>query len=245
MSVAKKIADSVLAQVVLTIPIYSLYALLAGLSTLPSVLLVAWGVRALASADRWIAFSIVLGFSLFLFFQTAVLVMGLSIRLLSLGVKPGRYPEKSATVIRWLLFSGIYTMMTQLVLPVVPMSFMTNLFFRLVGCRMGRNVKLNSYMLNDAYLLTLGDGVVVGGQTDISCHIYENGHLVLQPVSIGAGSVIGAHCYISPGVTIGERCLVGLGCYIRQGASLPDGSRLTSIGGVPLSIAQRIEKGRF
>jgi len=125
------------------------------------------------------------------------------------------------------------------------MSFMTNTFFRLVGCRMGRGVKLNSFQLNDAYLLTIGDGVVIGGQADVSCHLYENGYLVLLPISIGAGTVIGAHCYISPGVSIGRNCLVGLGCYIRQGRRIPDGAKLTTVAGVPLRIAQRLEKGRF
>lgn len=245
MSFIKTIADSEPIQILLTIPIYGFYAAVAGLSMLPSAMLVAWGIRTLVSAERWLAFSMVLGLSLFLFFMTAVFVMGFAIRLLSLGIKPGRYPEKSATVLRWLIFSGIFNMMTKLVLPMVPMSFMTNTFFKLVGCRMGRGVKLNSFQLNDAYLLTIGDGVVIGGQADVSCHLYENGHLVLLPISIGAGTVIGAHCYISPGVSIGSNCLVGLGCYVRQGKQLPDGARLTSVAGVSLPIAQRIERGRF
>lgn len=245
MSIMKTIVESAVVQVLLTLPVYALYAAVTGLSLAPSVALVAWGVRAFAPDGRWLALSMVLGAALFVFFLTAVVVMGLAIRILSLGIKPGRYPERSPTVLRWLVYSGIYTIMTRLVLPVVPMSFFTNLFFRLVGCRMGKNVRLNSYMLNDAYLLTLGDGVVIGGQTDVSCHIYENGYLTLEPISIGAGSVIGAHCYIAPGVTVGERALVGLGCYIRQGKAIPDGARLTSVGSVSLSTAQRLERGRL
>ena len=245
MSIIKTIADSAPIQIALTIPIYGLYAAVAGLSMLPSAMLLGWGIRTLASADRWLAFSMVLGLSLFVFFMTAVIVMGLAIRVLSLGIKPGRYPEKSTTVLRWLVYSGIFNMMTKLVLPMVPMSFMTNMFFRLVGCRIGRGVKLNSFQLNDAYLLTIGDGVVIGGQADVSCHLYENSHLVLLPISIGAGTVIGAHCYVSPGVSIGSNCLIGLGCYIRQGRQVPDGEKLTSVAGVSLQTAQRLEKGRF
>lgn len=233
------------AQVIVTLILYALYAFLVGLSLLPSAVLVIKAAETLAAEGRWPAFAMTLGCALFVFYFAAVIVMGLSIRLLSMGIKPGRYPEKSLTMFRWLVYSGLYTVMTHYVLPVVPMSFLTNAFFRLVGCRMGRNVKLNTFMLNDSYLLTIGDDVVIGGQTDVSCHIYENGHLILQPIKIGSGTVIGAHCYISPGVTIGERCVVGLGSYVRLGKTIPDGSKLTSVAGVSLGMANRIEKGRL
>ena len=39
---------------------------------------------------------------------------------------------------------------------------LSNLFFILVGCKMGKNVRINSFRINDPYLLTLEDGVVIG-----------------------------------------------------------------------------------
>ncbi len=65
------------------------------------------------------------------------------VRLLSLGIKPGRYPAISPTTIRWLIYSGIYTTSTRTILPLIPVTFVTNMYFRIVGCRMGRNVKLD------------------------------------------------------------------------------------------------------
>jgi len=245
MSIIQLIAGSAIVQVLLTLVLYTLYAMLVGLAMTPSAALVMWGVETLLQQGRWFAFAMVLGGSLFLFFASAILVLGLAIRLLSWGVQPGRYPFKSFTVLRWLIYSGIFTLMNNYVLPVVPMSFLTNAFFRIIGCKMGKNVKLNSHMLNDAYLLTLGDDVIIGGQTDISCHLYENGHLILQPISIGDKTVIGAHCYISPGVRIGKRCVIGLGCYVRKDKVIEDDSRVTSVASVSLSTANKIEKGRF
>ncbi|GAB1433756.1 hypothetical protein MASR2M29_23930 [Spirochaetota bacterium] len=245
MKIMKTISESLIIQIILTIPIYLFYALILGVSLFPSLKIIFWSFSAYAVAGKWFLFSFFTGCSVFVFYLSSVLVMGLSIRVLSLGIKAGRYPEQSFTVLRWLVYSGIYTMMTRLVLPVVPMSFFSNLFFYLVGCKLGKNVRLNSYTLNDAFLLTLEDGVVIGGGSDISCHLYEDGHLVLQPVVIKENTVIGAHCYIAPGVVIGRNSLIGLGCYIRQGKILPDNTRLTKVGSVSMSVAQRLEKGKL
>ena len=187
--------------------------------------------------------ALLLAGSVYLYFFWGAVFQASLIRLLSLGIGPGRYPAVSVTTLRWLIYSGIYTLSIRTILPIVPVSFVINVYFRIVGCRLGRNVKLNSWILNDAYLLTLGDNVIVGGQTDISCHLFEHDHLVLKPISIGSGTLIGAHSYISPGVTIGKHCLIGLHSYIRAGRTIPDGSTITSLAGIDIHTARHIERG--
>jgi acetyltransferase-like isoleucine patch superfamily enzyme len=184
------------------------------------------------------------GAALYLFFMTSVVVMGGLYRLLSLGVKPGRYPMMSLTTLRWLIYGGIYSIAIRLVLPVVRLTFVCNLFYRICGCRMGRNVRLNTWVLADAYLLELGDNVVIGGETEVSCHIFENDTLYLDRVRIGSGTLVGGRCYISPGVTIGKNCLIGLYSYLRRGKVIPDGAKIASVGGMPLHWVQRLQRGR-
>jgi hypothetical protein len=183
------------------------------------------------------------GISLFVFFVFGILFSGSLIRLMSLGVKPGTYPVGSTTMLRWLVYSGVYNLVVQIIIPVIPMTLFSQLFFRLIGCRIGKNVQINTGMLNDCYLLTIEDDVIIGGQTDISCHIFENGKLTLKPIRIGKRCLIGAHCYISPGVIIGEGSIIGLNSYIRQDRKLPPGSRITSVAAVDFPTARRIEKG--
>lgn len=110
---------------------------------------------------------------------------------------------------------------------------------------MGKNVRINSFRINDPYLLKLEDGVVIGGEAVISCHSNERGVLILQEIFIGENSVIGAHSYIAPGVEIGKNCTIGLGCYIRPGKKIPDNSTLTIVGNVSMSTANKIEKSRI
>ncbi len=249
----KKLFDSFLLQIPVTLIIYTFYGFILGLSLVPSGYLILsvyrkYGFQMLNSygTDMFAGLLILclaIGLSVFLFFITGLIIMGSLIRLFSLGIKPGSYDVATFTVFRWLIFSGIYTMAVTIILPVIPMTFFALLFFRIIGCRIGKNSRINSYMLNDAYLLEIGDNVIVGGKTDISCHIFENGRLILQPIKIGDSTMIGAHCYISPGVTIGKNCVIGLNSYIRRGKSIPDNTRLTSVGAVKFPTAARMEKG--
>lgn len=243
-------------EVVLTILVYAVYASVVGLSLIPSSYLlmtalppilepvltghgIGAGLRAATLG------SLTLAGALYLYLLWGAVVQGSIIRLLSLGIGPGRYPAISFTTLRWLIYSGISTVSTRTILPLVPVSFVTNLYFRLIGCRMGKNVRINTHALNDAYLLTLGDGVVIGGKTDVSCHLFENNHLVLSPISIGSGTLVGAHSYISPGVTIGSGCVIGLHSYIRSGRVIPDRSVITSLAGIDVKTARHIERGRL
>lgn len=251
------IAGSPIVEIALTLLVYALYAAVVAASLVPSMMLLLAVVPGVVSGiDPGSAESLsgllrggallalAAAGALYAYLFWGVLVQAGLVRLLSLGVRPGRYPAASLTTVRWLIYSGIYTISMRTILPLVPVSFLINLYFRIVGCRMGRNVKLNSFMLNDAYLLTIGDNVIIGGQTDISCHLFEREHLILQPVTIGSGTLVGAHCYVSPGVTIGERCVIGLSSYIRTGRTIPDGSVITSLAGIDVKTARSIERGR-
>jgi len=59
---------------------------------------------------------------------------------------------------------------------------------------------------------------------------------------VGRGTLIGAHCYISSAVTIGSDCLIGIRSYLRRGTRVPDGTRMTSLAGLPLREMYRVEK---
>jgi len=248
----KKLMESALLQIPVTLITYTFYGLILGVSLFPAAILITKTLKnygpAIMKGSTDFSFGslfvlcLIIGISLFLFFISGLILMGIIIRLLSLGIKPGSYEVATFTVFRWLIFSGIYTMAVTLILPVIPMTFFSMLFFKMIGCKIGKNSKINTYMLNDPYLLEIGDNVIVGGQTDISCHIFENNKLILQPIKIGDNTMIGAHCYIAPGVTIGENCVIGLNSYIRQGKTIQDDSKLTSVGAVSFSTAGRLEK---
>ncbi len=255
MGLVKRISESTLVQFVLTLIVYVFYAVTLGLSFVPAVyfFVISFKHFILPSFSQFgsviirniFLFSLSVGLSFYIYIISAVLVMSTLIRILSLGVKDGKYPAISFTTLRWLIYSGIYNLAIRMVLPIIPVTPLLNLFFRIVGCKMGKNVKLNTWILNDAYLLEIGNNVIIGGATDVSCHLFENNHLILKPIKIGDDTLIGAHCYISPGVTIGKNCTIGLNSFIRQDKVIPDNTHLTSISSVKMRDAYRIERGRF
>ena len=252
------IANSKPVEVFLTLIVFSIYAAVIAASVFPTVWFLVTllppilgphvSAAPVAGAGSPVVAALlasaVVGAAFYVYLFGAAFVQSVCIRLLSLGLKPGKYPALSFTTLRWLIYGGITTISMRMLLPVIPVSFLINAYFRIVGCTIGRDVKINTPKISDAYLLTLEDGVVLGGGTDITCHLWENDHLILQPIVIGAGTLVGSNSYIAPGVTIGKRCVVGVFSYLRAGSRIPDNSVITSVGGVDTRTARDIERGR-
>jgi acetyltransferase-like isoleucine patch superfamily enzyme len=230
----------------LTAVTYVFYSLVLGISFFPSLFLgfKAWTLSAPHDSVLSIfLLALAAGGAFVLFFVSGVLVFGVFIRIFSLGIKPGTYAIASLTMFRWLLYSGLYNVIGHLILQLIPMSFLQKLFFRIIGAKLGKNVQINTWFLNDAYLLEIGDNVIIGGKTDISCHTFEGGKLVLKGIRIGSGTAIGQGCYISPGVTIGERCVIGQYSLVRKNTDIPARSIISAIAGLPIRAVTRIERG--
>jgi hypothetical protein len=249
MRIVSRLTESKVVEILLTVIVYALYTGVIAVSIAPAawiaLSLLPWALPSgvVATATTAIRLAAVAGIGFYSYVFAGAVFQATLIRILSAGVKPGRYPAISFTTVRWLIYSGIFTISTRSVLPFVPVTFVINMYFRIIGCRMGKNVKLNTFQLNDAYLLTLGDNVIIGGQTDVSCHLFEQNHLLLKRIEIGSDTLIGAHSYISPGVTIGRHCVVGLYSYIRSDRAIPDRTVITSLAGIDIRTARELERG--
>ena len=230
---------------VLTCLLYLFYGVIIGVSCMPSICLMYlclhW-FRPFGALLPILCLSVACGVALMLYFLTGTIVMAAVIRLLSLGIKAGKYPVTSFTMFRWLVFSGLYNCAGWLILNKIPMTFLITMFFRIIGAKIGKNVQINTWFLNDAYLLEIGDNVVIGGKTDVSCHSFEGGSLILNNVTIGCHTLIGQRCYISPGTTIGENSVIGQYVYVRKNTVVPPRTVLSSIAGLPLRTVARIER---
>jgi acetyltransferase-like isoleucine patch superfamily enzyme len=238
------VSESELVKALLTLIIYCVNAVIIGVSLVPSVYTLAIAWKTFMPAPTFVhvlAFSIACGLAIFVYFITGSIVMSLVIRILTLGMKAGRYPMVSFTMLRWLIYSGVYHLAGKTILDYLPLSFLIIIFFRIVGAKIGKNAALNTWFLNDAYLLEIGDNVVIGGKSDISCHTFEKGTLLLQHVKIGDNTLIGQQCYISPGVTIGKNCVIGQYSFIRKNKQIPDRTVIAALGGLPIRAITRME----
>jgi len=249
-NLASALYESQAMQIVLALIIYAVYASVLGMALVPSIALVRFASRELSFAVDAVfgmrvlfLWGLTLGAAVYFYFIWGAVWMATLIRLISLGMKPGVYPKASLTTVRWLIHSGIHTIAVKSILPYIPVSYFSNLYFRIMGAKIGKNVYINTNLLSDAYLLTLEDGVILGGGAELTCHMMERENLILSSIRIGRDSLVGTGAFISPGVDIGERCTIGARCYIRRGVTIPDGSIYTVIAGLPIRSVYEIEKG--
>jgi hypothetical protein len=248
----ERASKSGVVKLILTLIVYAFYACVLGLSLAPAVLLMlrafaSWISPAILAGESPAAlpillFSLSLGAAAFVFYFFGLLVMGCIIRLFSLGIKPGRHDAASLTVLLWMILNGVFTLAWRIILPIVPMTLLSMMFHRLCGCRIGKNVWINTLNLVDSYMISIGDNTIIGGEAVLSPHIFEGGKLIIERITIGRDCLIGGHAYISPGVAIGDRSVIGMKVWVRKGRQVPPGSRLTTVAGLPFSKALDLER---
>ncbi|MDR2940270.1 MAG: hypothetical protein LBV08_08135 [Clostridiales bacterium] len=223
--------------------LYLFYGLLIGIALIPSALLVT-SINKLRPfnlpALNTCLLALGIGTSVYLFFIAGVIVFGATGRLLSLGFRPGKYKTTDPTFYRWLIYGGIHTISINLILPYVMGSGIIRLYFKLLGCKMGKDVFINTVGLHDSYLLTIGDNVVIGGKTDITCHIFEGGYLILDRITIGSNVMIGANTYIMPGASVGSNSSIGANSQIRKNKKIDEKSLILPLPGLPAKQIARI-----
>lgn len=248
MKLIDRMAGSAVVRAALTLAAYAVYAAVLGASLVPAVSLGMLAFRRFAAPGAGpggvVLFCLCAAGCLYVFFFCGLALIGLLVRLLSLGVKPGRHPAASFATLCWLVAGGISTWAWRLILPFVPMTFVSQLYYRLAGCRIGRDVFINTLQVNDPYLVSIGDNTVIGGDAVISPHVFEAGRLTLAPVTIGKNCLVGAEAYLSPGVTIGDGSVIGLRVHLRKGTQVAPGSRMLSPAGFPPHRVYELERGR-
>ncbi len=125
----------------------------------------------------------------------------------------------------------------QMFLGLVIPSFLATMYYRMMGAKIGSGVQLNSVRINDASMITIGDGVVVGGDATINGHLVESGEIVLAPVVIGDGALIGGGSIVQPGCRIGKGSVVATRAVLPKWTEVPEGEVW---GGIPASFIKRV-----
>lgn len=82
----------------------------------------------------------------------------------------------------------------------------------------------------DAFMISLGRGVNIGGLASLSGHLALPDRMIILPIVIGDRAVIGAHAKIGPGVEVGADAMVGanatlsINVKVGEGATVEAGS---------------------
>ena len=167
---------------IMSIFTYAFYGVVIGLSLTPSALFL-YKMTEYIPLNNFLnvfLFALCIGCAIYMFFIVSLVVFGIVERILTIGFKPGKYLPASFTFGRWLIYSGLHVILLNMILPYVSGTIWNKLYYRIIGAKIGKNVFINSPKLSDAYLLEIGNNVVIGGDASINCHIFEGNQLILR-----------------------------------------------------------------
>jgi hypothetical protein len=173
------------------------------------------------------------------------IVVGSVERLLTLGLKPGAYPPGSPVFFRWLVYSGLHLWLVSLVLPFLRGNNWIKIYLRVAGAKVGKETFINTKDIYDAYLLEIGDKVLIGGEAFLNCHLFEHGHLNLDTIIIGDGTTVGANAYLTPGTRTGKNSAVGMYTYLRRNTEVGDGEALLTPPGMSARQVVKLMRGKW
>lgn len=149
----------------------------------------------------------------------SALVVRLLLRLRPM--EPGEYTMDSAAFTYWKLLTILHRLGQGSLLPFTPV-FVKPVVEALFGARVGTNVALGG-MIDDPYMVSIGDGAVLGKTSLVSGSMLHGGKLTCGRVTIGAGATVGVNSVILPGTDLGENVTLMGGSYVMPGTRIPAG----------------------
>ncbi len=145
-------------------------------------------------------------------------------------LKPIKAPAVSFKSIPWYVHAALTLIVRYTILEIITPTPYQQLYYRLMGMKIGRKVWINSAAIADPSLISLEDNVTIGGSASLMAHYAQGGNLVIEPVRICQGATIGMRAIIMGGVEVGARAKVLAGSFVLPNTKIPPGE---TWGGIP------------
>lgn len=204
--------------------LHLLAAVILGVSFLPMTAFLYGVWKFFAPFGVWaklLAFSCSIGFGYFIFGTTLIFVCVLARRAFGFKIAPGLYAIHSKESLSWMGYNSLILIANSAFLDVLRLSPYQNLFYRLMGAKVGNGVNINTGGLADLMLLEIGDNVLVGGGVALICHASERGLLKLEATKIGHNVSIGLGSVVMPGCEIGDGASIAPMSFLPKGTKVP------------------------
>lgn len=213
-------------QVAATLFLFVEASVLLGLAAFPAVEL--WLLAAerlpLSGAPRIAALTVLGAAGYFVFGLTLLLVLPLARwATLAVGTPVGTFPFVSWGAWRWASYNALTLIFRFAFVNWVRVTPFLNLFHRLMGMKLGARVQINTAVVADQNLISIGDDTVIGGDVTLVAHVAERGRLVTAPVRIGSRVTVGIMAVILPGCEIGDDAVIAAGAVLSKGAKVGPG----------------------
>jgi hypothetical protein len=204
-------------QGIIVVFLYFLGSLVVGAALAPTL---AVFFKLLHMTSAWSVFprALMLGLGIaggfFLFGLMLMFLVGLLNMVLNLRLKEGSFGFKDGEMLKWFFLNALVQAVKAFFMDFMLLTPFVNLFYRMMGAKLGMNVQINSKNVADLSLLEIGDNTVIGGNATVICHLFERRGLKLKKVKIGANVVVGLNSVIMPGVEIGDNAIIPAGAIV-------------------------------
>jgi serine acetyltransferase len=99
----------------------------------------------------------------------------------------------------------------------------------ILGARFGRG-SVAFGKLHDPGLVSVGSGTLIGEDALLAATAWQHGGILLAPIRIGDGVLVGGRSILNPGVVIGDGATIAAGAVVLTGTQVAPGELW---GGVP------------
>ncbi|WPH01390.1 Hypothetical protein R9X50_00423500 [Acrodontium crateriforme] len=100
-----------------------------------------------------------------------------------------------------------------------------SMWMRSLGAKIGRGVWLESHLLPEAELCSLGDGATVNRKCILQTHLFHDRIMRLDTVKLEAGATLGPYSITLPGTVIGAGTTVAPTSLVMRGEHIPSSTR--------------------
>jgi len=191
---------------------------------------------------KYLAQGLGLAASFFVFGFALLLIVPVYNFVLPTRVKPFKGGYYTIHAVPWALHNVLFYLVRYTFLSFVTLTPMGIWFLKAMGMKIGRHAFVNTELISDPRLITLGDDVTLGGSVRIFAHYGGGGNLVIAEVVIEDRATVGI------GVTIMGDVRIGRGAVVLPHSALLPGSRVgegETWGGVPARPISREEMDRI
>jgi len=205
----RKFRDPIFAALML--PLLFLYVFCLGVSLAPAVGVV-YATNAVATGWPFVLYCLAMGCAIatgfFCFGFTLIFVVPFVNWACRIKVKPWRGSGYSLEAVPWYYHNALTYLVRYTFLEFITPTPLNVLFYKMMGMKIGRGVSIATTNISDPCLITLEDHVSIGGSATIIGHYATKGFLVLAPVVIKKGAMIGLKASVMGDVVVGEKALV-------------------------------------
>ena len=158
--------------------------------------------------------------AMFLFLPILSLAIPIVMKWLLLGrVKPGEYPLWGWFYFRWWFVHRLVG--SSFLYKNLAGTPLINLYFRLLGAKIGKNCYIGTKDIFTHDLINIGDHSSLGAESKLTGYIVEDGWLKIGSISIGE------HCYIGSRSVIGLNTEIGDNVVLEEMSMLSDNALIT------------------